>query len=56
VTGWAVLVGGEVTEVCDTWLQATDLAEWLVSRGGALVATVQPYDPDGQYLPDDHDQ
>ena len=52
--GWAVIVAGEVVEVLATWLAANDLAEWLVSQGGALVATVQAYDPEGAYLPDDH--
>jgi hypothetical protein len=54
VDGWATVVGGEVVEVFGTRTQAADLAEWLVSQGGALVATVQPYSPEGIYLPDDH--
>jgi hypothetical protein len=52
--GWATVVGNEVVEVFATRYAAADLAEWLVSQGGALVATVQPYDHEGNYLADDH--
>ena len=52
--GWAVLVGDEVAEVCDTMGEAEATAAWLVASCGALTATVQRYDETGDYLRQDH--
>lgn len=51
---YAVVVGGQVYETFTTAGEAGECAGWLVSQGGALLATVQAYDPSGAYLPDDH--
>ncbi len=51
---WAVVIGGAAAWVCEYRHDAEALAEWAVSEGGALTATVQAWDADGSYLPDDH--
>ena len=52
---WATLAHGEVYEVFRTRDEAAACAEWLVSDGRALTASVQRYSEDDDYLPDDHD-
>jgi hypothetical protein len=51
---WAVVIGGAAAWVCEYRHDAEALAEWAVAEGGALTATVQAWDADGSYLPDDH--